>query len=148
MSLPNLFPEGIVAITLDPQQRSLVKVVALLRELVIGSTSGTATVSRANSSALESSRVVKASSGTLFTITSYNTSAGSRWLQFFDAAALPANGAVPLMTVEVPAGTTGSFDFGSKGLPFTSGLVAALSSTDDALTVAVAADGLFLATYV
>lgn len=149
MALPDIFAGGIVAQAHDAPQISLVKLVALLREQVVGSVTGSGAISRspAGANVLAVSQVVKASSGILYTALVYNDNAASRWLQLHDANTLPLNGAVPLAVVEVPSGTTASFDFGSRGMPFTNGLVLALSTADVTLTATATADGLFVATY-
>lgn len=146
MSLPNLFPEGIIAIAQDDPQRSLIKLVALMRELVVGGTSGSSLVSAASSSGSQSSLIVKSSPGTLFTITAFNTSGSDRYLQLFDAASVPADTTVPLISLLIPSATTGAYDFGFKGLPFATGIVAVTSSA--AATKTLAGSALFLASYV
>lgn len=145
MALPDIFP-NMAALAHDPPQISLVKIVALLREQIIGSTSGSSPVSSGGSTALEASNVIKAVTGTVYTVRGYNTSGGALFLQLFDAAALPVDTTVPLAVVPIAANSAASFDFGALGLPFTNGLVVALSSTDDTLTIS-GANGLFLATY-
>lgn len=80
----------------------------------------------------------------IYSVTAYNKGGSTAYLQLFDAASLPANGTVPLIEVAVPANGTASMDFGAKGIPVSSGAVAALSSTDATLTLASSSDGLFL----
>jgi len=91
-------------------------------------------------SPLVNSQVVKATPGTLRDITVRASSAGgARFLQLFNAAALPANGTVPrLSSLPVAAGAVASWDFGTDGLVFSVGIIAALSSTAGTLTLAVA----------
>jgi hypothetical protein len=83
--------------------------------------------------------------GRLLNVSCYNANAGDMYLQIFDAASLPADGTVPLAQVRIPTTGTGSLDFGESGLPYSDGLVAALSSTAASLTLAAATDGLFCA---
>lgn len=68
-------------------------------------------------------------------------------LMLFNAATLPANGAVPEFEQASPFGKTIGFDWGQQGERFTVGLVAALSTTAGTLTVATANDGFFQSQY-
>ena len=89
------------------------------------------------STALEASRVVKASSGTLRDVYVYQASGSLLYLQLFNAAALPANGTVPSFTpIPVPTGSMAFIDFGTDGIILSTGIVAALSTTAATLTVA------------
>ena len=59
-----------------------------------------------------------------------------RYVMLFDATSLPANGAAPLWRSYLPGGSGIGESWGDIGLPFTSlGIVAAISSTPDTLTV-------------
>ncbi len=82
----------------------------------------------------------------LFTATVYNSAVDTRFLLLFDAAAVPADGTVPLMVVTVPGLNTVSFDFG-QALPFAVGIVAVISTTDTILTQTATNDGAFVVTY-
>lgn len=69
-----------------------------------------------------------------------------RWLMVFDAASLPANGTVPtLPAMKVPAGSTG-FYYGSAALPFTTGVVAACSTSAATLTITTTDEAAFAVT--
>ena len=81
--------------------------------------------------------------GRLLHVECYNANAGDMYLQLFDSATLPDNGAVPLQQLRIPKTDTGALDFGIQGLEFANGIVAALSSTASVLTLASANDGLF-----
>lgn len=98
------------------------------------------------SAAAEASRVVKATAGSLFTVGMFNNNGATRYLQGFQAAALPANGAVPVFSIPVAAGATVFQLFGDLGLTFATGIVLANSSTATTLTVG-GADSLFTASY-
>lgn len=78
------------------------------------------TVGVAHSSALESYRQVKASSGTLFTLSGYN-SGPSQWIQLHNVAATPANGVAPVLTLAVPAQSSFMFEW-AKGIPCGNGI--------------------------
>lgn len=99
-----------------------------------------------DAAAAASNQVVKASAGQLYALTAYNGSGATRYLHVFNAASLPADGTVPtLAPVQIPDGATGSIDFGALGRPFSTGIVAAFSSTADTLTAA--SGGIFDAVY-
>ena len=116
--------------------------------VVVASGSVTATPvapSLANSSALESSRVVKAAAGRLFSITGYNSGPG-QFIQVHNATTLPADTAVPVLVLSVPALSTFSFDFGGVGLPLSTGIVVS-NSTTAATKTAGSANVFFTAVY-
>lgn len=95
------------------------------------------------SSALEAGAAV-ADARRVYSVTVSNTGA-ALFLQLFDAAALPADGAVPLVSVPVSAASVQFYDV-AKGLPLTTGLAFCLSSTQATKTVAGSV-GLFVAAY-
>src|SRR5438445_8079739 len=100
----------------------------------------------ASTSGKENSAVIKTSSGSgslrasMIAALSYNTGA-SEVAMLFDAAALPSNGALPI--AECPLATAASavapapcsFSIPAGGMPLTSGLVVACSTTGSTLTV-------------
>jgi hypothetical protein len=57
-----------------------------------------------------------------------------RWLQLFDATELPADTTPPLASIKIPAGSTGTIDFG-HAIPMASGIVVACSTTGPLLTI-------------
>lgn len=99
------------------------------------------------SAALEASHVVTASKGRLHTCAAYNNNAAKRYLQCHDSARLPAEGAVPFLTVAVPPDATGSFDYGVFGYPVVNGLVVLFSTTAATKTIS-GNDALFSVTFV
>jgi hypothetical protein len=100
----------------------------------------------AATAAYATSLVVKAAAGTLYGISGYNSKTSAQFIQLHDAAALPANTAVPVVTLTVPASSNFSIDFGLRGKAFATGIVAADSSTGPTLTVG-SADCWFEARY-
>lgn len=147
MAVQNLYP-NMSADVGDAQQTNLVKIVAWLKELATGGIVGSSGTSQASSAGTAAkSLVAKSTSGNLVTASVYNKSGGALFFQLFDAAALPANGTVPLIVRGVAANAIAEFDFTTAGLPFTNGMVLALSSTDSTLTLTGTNDGLFLATF-
>lgn len=95
----------------------------------------TSAPSNATTVAYAASKVVKASAGTLYGITGYNSKGSTQFVQLHNAAALPADTAVPVVTITVPATSNFSIDFGQYGRYFTTGIVVANSSTGPTLTV-------------
>ncbi len=91
-----------------------------------GRTSSTVTVTN---SFVAAARQVQA-----FSITAFNSSTADLYLHVFDAASLPANGSTPLGVVRIPANSTGGFDWGLPGRPFSTGVLCAVSTTPITLT--------------
>lgn len=98
------------------------------------------------STAYENSRLVKASAGALYLLTGYN-SGPEQFIQIFDSAGLPADGAVPKVTFIVPTMKNFSYDPEIRGRGFTSGIYVTNSSTGPTKTIG-AADCWFDAQYV
>jgi hypothetical protein len=91
----------------------------------------------------ETTAVAKTSAGNLYSVFVVNQNAAIRWLQFFDAAAAPTGGAVPLFSYPIPASGSlllGNTYYGPKGLPFVNGLVFAVSTTPATYTAATPAN--------
>lgn len=101
--------------------------------LVPGSTAGQAPTNAATA-AYAASLVVKATPGTLFGLTGYNSKGSTQFIQLHDATALPADTAVPKVVITVPATSNFSIDFGAYGKRFATGIVVANSSTGPTLT--------------
>lgn len=99
-----------------------------------------------NPGALAASAVVSTKRGVLFAVRYTNTNVAIRYLQVFDAAAVPADAAVPLISVPVAAGAYFDLTFGVHGRPFAVGCVVCHSSTAAAKTIG-GADGLFDASF-
>jgi len=81
----------------------------------------------------------------VFSVVMTNPSATDYYLQIFDSAANPGNGAVPIAAVACAAGDVAYFDV-AGGYPLTNGLFAANSTTQGTLT-AGGADCLFAIAY-
>lgn len=74
----------------------------------------------------------------LYGISILNTNAAARWLQLFNASALPADTAVPVMSIPVEAGGFVNVDFGVYGKGFPNGLCWCTSSTAATKTIGAA----------
>lgn len=94
--------------------------------------------SNASTVAYAASKVVKASAGTLYGLTGYNAKTSAQFVQLHDAASLPANTAVPVVTFTVPASSNFALDYGAKGRAFATGIVVGNSSTGPTLTTGAA----------
>ena len=103
-------------------------------------------MSKAKTTAVAASLVVKAAAGTLYGLLIYNTGAVDQYVQVHNAASLPADAAVPDVVIPVYAGSTAFLEFGVYGIPFTTGIVVSNSTTVATKTIG-AADCWFVATY-
>jgi hypothetical protein len=103
-------------------------------------------LARYSSSAAERSKVVKLGECWLKEVVMANLSAGTRYLQVFDAATVPADAAVPIFTLNIATLTAGAWE-PAEPVKLESGLVVVASSTLGTKTVVVADDALFTVLY-
>ena len=95
---------------------------------------------------LANSVVVKTGTGVLYGFTVSNTNASAQFVQLFDSPTVPADGAIPILSVSVSAGQAVTFGW-FPGRTFRSGCVLCNSSTQSTKTIG-SADCLFDAQYI
>lgn len=103
-------------------------------------------LSAAASAALAASLIIKASAGKLFKLQIVNTNAVARYFQVHNSATLPADTAVPVFLISVPALSSIEVDFTVYGRYFSTGIVICNSTTAATKTIG-AADAWFNALY-
>lgn len=121
---------GIVRMTLD-------------RQLRVSTAQDTASLS--SSTALEASKIAKASAGYIFGFSGYNNKDSSQYIQLHNSATLPADTAVPIVWLKVYANSNFSFEF-EKPIYLSSGITICNSSTLATKTIG-SADCMFNVVY-
>ena len=104
--------------------------------------------SNINSAATTNAASVKASAGTVYSVTASNTSASPRYVKLYNKASAPTVGTdVPVLTIPVPAGGTVNLPFGATGHRFATGIALAITANAaDSDTTAVGASEVKVAT--
>jgi len=85
--------------------------------------------------AYAASGVIKNSAGSFYGLFGYNSKTSDQYLQLHDAASVPADSAVPLAVIAIPAESTFSIDCQMAGIPFSTGIVWCNSSTAPTKTI-------------
>lgn len=107
---------------------------------------GTGVLSSVSSTSLEASKIIKASSGKLHLLTVTN-SGSAQFLQIFNSASVPADGATPDYVYYLPAASTITMDYTAFGRRFGTGISVCNSSTLATKTIG-SADCFFMAEYI
>ena len=100
-----------------------------------------------NTPALASSIVAMVGQGRLIGFTVSSTRASSQFVQLFDSGALPADGAVPILSIDIATVVSKGVYFGSDGRWMRQGIVICNSTTQGSKTIG-SADCLFDVQYV
>jgi hypothetical protein len=90
-------------------------------------------VTLSSSTAYEASRVVKASAGTLRSLTGYN-SGPAQFIQLHNTASLPADGQAPILILPLPATSGFAFEW-VNGIPCSTGITLCNSTTGPTKTI-------------
>lgn len=105
-------------------------------------TPATPTASAVNSAATTNATSVKASAGTVFSVTASNVGAASAFVKLYNKASAPTVGTdVPVITIPVPASGVVTIPFGSQGYRFATGVALAITTlAADSDTTVIAAN--------
>jgi len=85
--------------------------------------------------AYDASLIIADRQSTLYGLTGYNSKASAQFIQLHDSATLPADTAIPVMILTVPATSNFSIDFGIHGRYFNNGIAICNSSTGPTKTI-------------
>jgi hypothetical protein len=99
---------------------------------------GTYAGTNATTTVYATNLVVKASAGTVYMLSGYNSLATAQFIQLHNATALPADTSVPSVIFYVPGLSNFSFDFGVYGRFFSTGVVVCNSTTGPTKTIGAA----------
>lgn len=82
--------------------------------------------------------IAKAGSGTVFALIGYNSRPENQFIQIHDSPTLPADGAIPAVTIIAEAGNNFGLDVPVTGMNFQNGITVCNSSTGNIKTIGAA----------
>lgn len=82
-----------------------------------------------SSLAYVASLLVKSGEGICYGLSGYNSKGSAQFVQVIDSNTIPADGAIPVTILTVPASSNFSLDYGTHGRVFRGGIVVCNSST-------------------
>lgn len=95
-------------------------------------------ISQYATTAMAASGVIKNKAGVLYNLSGINDKAAQQYIHIFDSKTVPADGAVPVLVLTVPADSNYSIDLGVYGLHCKNGLSWSNSSTLATKTIGAA----------
>lgn len=99
---------------------------------------GTSQPANSTSTAYEASRVVSSTPALLCGVAGYNSLASTQFIQFHNAASLPADGVAPVVFFPVGASDKFAIDYNLNPREFSVGLVVCNSTTGPTKTIGAA----------
>ena len=92
-------------------------------------------LSNSSSVAYVASQIIKATPGTLYRLSVFNSLGSAQWIQLHNSATLPADTAVPVAIYTVPTIANLVIDFADIGRYFSAGIVVCNSTTGPTKTI-------------
>ncbi len=93
-----------------------------------------AKITNQTTTAYAASKVISSNNAVLYGVTGYNSKTSAQFIQLHDAASVPDDAEVPVITFTVPAQSNFSLSF-PEGRPFATGIVICNSSTGPTKTI-------------